>query len=370
MEHVGKLLHSIGDFCCAQGLNSQQQPQQQQSRTARRRLNKRRQRQAATAMNAGKDLLRDGEGRQPRQQQQQQQPQQQQQQPQQQQQQQQQQQGQNGQTHRMVLFAYVFFLLYTLLLINTLSSERHSSTPRRIYKPNYQTRRLAVDYSTYATEIYNQESRICLWKRSEHQIKWSYKRVAYYENSTSTFNLILLAGDIETNLGWEDESETDYIQEFSKSICKGNNYINVAHINIRSLRNKVEEIEILLKICRFDILAVTETYLDKNIDNMQLEIENYKIVRRDRLTGQVGGGCLVYISDNINLSRIKYLETKEIEGIWLKFNTRKSSFILGNIYRPPSDINFFPQFDRVLEKACWSYSFSMWKETTGYLTTI
>jgi hypothetical protein len=253
MEHVGKLLHSIGDFCCAQGLNSQQQPQQQQSRNARRRLNKRRQRQAAAAMNAGKDLLRDGEGRQPRQQ------------PQQQQQQQQQQQGQNGQTHRMVLFAYLFFLLYTLLLINTLSSERHSSTPRRIYKPNYQTRRLAVDYSRYATEIYNQESRICLWKRSEHQIKWSYKRVAYYENSTSTFNLILLAGDIETNLGWEDESETDYIQEFSKSICKGSNYVNVAHINIRSLRNKVEEIKILLKICRFDILAVTETYLDKNI---------------------------------------------------------------------------------------------------------
>ena len=89
---------------------------------------------------------------------------------------------------------------------------------------------------------------------------------------------------------------------------------------------------------------------------MQLEIENYKIVLRDSLTRQVGGGCLVYISDNINSSRIKYLETKEIEGIWLKFNTRKSSFILGNIYRPPSDMNFFPQFDRVLEKACAKFN--------------
>jgi membrane-anchored glycerophosphoryl diester phosphodiesterase (GDPDase) len=65
-----------------------------------------------------------------------------------------------GQPHRMVLLAYVFFLLYTLLLINTLSSERHSSTPKRIYIPNYQTRRLAVDYSRYATEIYYQDSRI------------------------------------------------------------------------------------------------------------------------------------------------------------------------------------------------------------------
>lgn len=82
-----------------------------------------------------------------------------------------------------------------------------------------------------------QESRIRLWKRSEHRIK-SYKRVAYYENSTSTFNLILLL--VISRRTWEDESETDYIQEFSKSICEGSNYINVAHINIRSLRNKVE----------------------------------------------------------------------------------------------------------------------------------
>ena len=59
-------------------------------------------------------------------------------------------------------------------------------------------------------------------------------------------------------------------------MCKRSNTINIAHINIGSLRNKVEEVRILLNVCRLDILAITETHLDKKIDNKQLEIENYK----------------------------------------------------------------------------------------------
>ena len=60
---------------------------------------------------------------------------------------------------------------------------------------------------------------------------------------------------------------------------------------------------------------MTETYLDKKIDNAQLEIENYKIFRRDRSTGQVGGGCLIYVSTNIRSTRLRSLEVPIIEGI-------------------------------------------------------
>lgn len=79
---------------------------------------------------------------------------------------------------------------------------------------------------------------------------------------------------------------------------------------------------------RFDILVITETYLDKKIDNTQLEIER-KIFRRDRSTGQVGGGCLIYISTNICSTRLRSLEIPTIEGIWLRITSGKSSFIFG-----------------------------------------
>lgn len=110
-------------------------------------------------------------------------------------------------------------------------------------------------------------------KLIKHRRSWSHKRISYYNNATSTFNLILCSADVETR--WVgDDREVDYLQEFAGSLNKGSNSINIAHINIRSLRNKVEEIKLLLNVCRLDILAITETYLDKKIDNKQLEIEN------------------------------------------------------------------------------------------------
>ena len=93
-------------------------------------------------------------------------------------------------------------------------------------------------------------------------------------------------------------------------------------------QHNIKVIIIILRISRFIFpfniyIAITETYLDKKIDNRQLVIENYKIIRGDRATGQVGGGCLIYISDNVSSSRLKYLETANIKGIWFKISTGK-----------------------------------------------
>lgn len=134
------------------------------------------------------------------------------------------------------------------------------------------------------------------------------------------------------------------MQDFARSMCKGSNFIILAHINIRSLRNKVEEIKILLNICWFDILAITETYFDKKIDNRQLEIENYKIIRRDRTTGHVGGGCLIYISDNVCSTCLKCLETANIQGIWLKISTKKNFFHPGKYISTPFRSKFLFAF--------------------------
>ena len=171
--------------------------------------------------------------------------------------------------------------------------------------------------------------------------KWSSKSHVYYANSLAERQTLLRSGDIEINPGptadpktqnTNSNSNSDYLLDFAKSINHGNKSLKIAHINIRSLRNKVDEVKLLLHICRLDILAITESHLDRNFSNRQLMIENYKIVRRDRSAGTAGGGCLVYIADHICSSHLKSLETPEIEGIWLKITTNSTSFILGNIY--------------------------------------
>lgn len=181
---------------------------------------------------------------------------------------------------------------------------------------------------------------------------WSSCRVLYYANSVATTQILLLSGDVELNPGWRGISTEgeDYLLNFASEINRGSNNFSIAQLNVRSLRNKMDEIKLLLKVCRFDILAITETFLDARISNKQLHVDNYKIVRRDRNTGQDGGGCLIYIASHICYSRLKSLEPPDVELIWIKIMHNSSALILGNCYRPPSDFQFYERFCDCLEK--------------------
>ena len=66
--------------------------------------------------------------------------------------------------------------------------------------------------------------------------------VVYYSNSTATKQMLLLSDDIELNPGWQEiqDRDSDYLQEFARTIHAGSNNLSIAHITIRSLRNKVE----------------------------------------------------------------------------------------------------------------------------------
>lgn len=93
------------------------------------------------------------------------------------------------------------------------------------------------------------------------------------------FCVLLLSGDIETNPGPSAENSLD-----------------IMHINIRSIRNKIDSLLYLVQ--DFDVLCFTETHLDVNISNDSLNIEGYKTsFRKDR--NSYGGGVMIYISDSI-----------------------------------------------------------------------
>ena len=70
------------------------------------------------------------------------------------------------------------------------------------------------------------------------------------------FSIIVLSGDIETNPGPYIENSLDNI-----------------HINIRSIKNKIDSLLYLVQ--NFNILCSTETHLDTNISNDSLFLEGY-----------------------------------------------------------------------------------------------
>ena len=62
--------------------------------------------------------------------------------------------------------------------------------------------------------------------------------------------------------------------------------LKVAHINIRSVINKTDSLEMLLRDKPFDVFTVSETWLKPEIPDCEVNISGYSCVRQDRLEKQ------------------------------------------------------------------------------------
>ena len=76
--------------------------------------------------------------------------------------------------------------------------------------------------------------------------------------------------------------------------------LKLAHVNIRSCRNKEVEISLFLRENDIDIITLKETWL-KN--NFKFDIPNYNITRKDRASRQ-GGGVAILVRNDIKFDII------------------------------------------------------------------
>ena len=61
--------------------------------------------------------------------------------------------------------------------------------------------------------------------------------------------------------------------------------IRILNVNFRSVKNKREELELLLHDTKPDIVMGTETWLEPNIESSEIFPSDYTVYRRDRPTG-------------------------------------------------------------------------------------
>ena len=91
-----------------------------------------------------------------------------------------------------------------------------------------------------------------------------------------------------------------------RDICRLNG-LTIGHINVCSLRNKVDEIHILLLDSKLDILGISETNLDCNIPDSSLHIDGYTFIRQDRQDHSIrasGGGVGIYIREGLVFEKL------------------------------------------------------------------
>ena len=128
-----------------------------------------------------------------------------------------------------------------------------------------------------------------------------------------------------------DYSNKDKIK-FNELREKG---LKCIQLNIVSLIKNLDELKCILIENRVHVCALNETRLDSEIDNSEIEIPGYTIIRKDR--NRNGGGVAIYIQNDIKYKVLEDRSFDDLEAILISIELKNSQPILFlNWYRPPS----------------------------------
>lgn len=118
--------------------------------------------------------------------------------------------------------------------------------------------------------------------------------------------------------------------------------LRVCHLNVRSAKNKIEELTILANQYKIDVLTLSETWLHNSIQDVCITIDGYEQHRLDRkVRNKKGGGLLIYVNEFYNSDHNKYSHLNlsnaniELQFVEVTRPNYKTS-IIANVYRPPN----------------------------------
>ena len=112
-----------------------------------------------------------------------------------------------------------------------------------------------------------------------------------------------------------------------------NGKIKVFLSNVKSLRNKMQELISLVVVHQFDIVGITESWTSEYFNKdflSEYKLKGYKghfYQREDRQ----GGGVTLYVRDKFTTKNIHGIKLdKCVESVWLDINTEKGVWL--NMY--------------------------------------
>ena len=125
--------------------------------------------------------------------------------------------------------------------------------------------------------------------------------------------------------------------------------LHVAHLNVRSLlgKGKADLIRHQIAESKIDVFTISESWLNKQIPDQQIEIPGYTVARLDREWGgqaggepKKGGGLACFIKQGIKFSESRLkdrnISNKNLEMQWVQLEIPNiRPLVIVNIYRPP-----------------------------------
>ena len=115
--------------------------------------------------------------------------------------------------------------------------------------------------------------------------------------------------------------------------------------NAMSLSPKIDEVSHVVQNANFDLVCISETWLQQHIPDSAVAINGYNLIRRDRQETIHGGVCM-YVKETIPFSILDNLNDENglLEVLWMKLRPTRlprgiSSIVAGVVYHPPKAAN-------------------------------
>ena len=89
--------------------------------------------------------------------------------------------------------------------------------------------------------------------------------------------------------------------------------LKIGCLNVRGLLGKIDEIRDLLRLTKFDIICLCETFIDCNVADDEISTQEYSVILRNR--NRHGGGVLIYVKNGIKYTNITNLDT-HVENVF------------------------------------------------------
>ncbi|CAB4033726.1 Hypothetical predicted protein [Paramuricea clavata] len=110
--------------------------------------------------------------------------------------------------------------------------------------------------------------------------------------------------------------------------------------NVRSIINKIDELELVAQINQVEVICITESWLNTSVVDSMISLSNFIQFRNDR-TYSCGGGVSIYIKEEIYCRRLEHFEDSAIESLWLLLRPKRlprsiSALLLAVIYHTTS----------------------------------
>ena len=108
------------------------------------------------------------------------------------------------------------------------------------------------------------------------------------------------------------------------------------YYNVRSLLPKIDELRAVCVASKPDIICIVEMWLDNNISDNELAMQDYQLFRLDR--NRHGGGIALYVHLSLSCNILLRGGPFELEFISISVLSQSSlcKFCICLFYRPPS----------------------------------